>query len=68
MIRLAKEKLTKTNCFEEANKQKFPPFILAENEFIEINLVDNLNTRTLQLVLEFIYTDQISSLNGRGKI
>ena len=43
-----------------------PSFILSQDEFIEIK-INGENSEALKLVLEFLYTDRIMSLEGRGK-
>jgi hypothetical protein len=44
---------------------KAPPFILNAGEYIEIK-INGENSEALKLVLEFLYTDRIMSLEGRG--
>lgn len=41
-----------------------PPFILSPGEYIEIKL-NGENSEALKLVLEFLYTDRIMSLEGK---
>ena len=42
-----------------------PPFILNYDEYIEIN-IKNENSEALKILLEFIYSDSILSLKGKG--
>jgi hypothetical protein len=61
---------TSTNSIlsiEEAKSAiKAPPFVLNPGECIEIKINDE-NSKALKLVLEFLYTDRIMSLEGRGQ-
>ncbi|RNA42331.1 leucine-zipper-like transcriptional regulator 1 [Brachionus plicatilis] len=49
---------------EEQRKSKSPPFCLNEDEFIEIRINEE-NAEALKMLLEFLYTDRIVSLEGR---
>ena len=80
MIKLAKDKLKPTgtlsafvslgssanslSSLEEQRWIKSPPFVLNQEEFIEIKINEE-NSEALRMVLEFLYTDRIVSLEGR---
>jgi hypothetical protein len=42
-----------------------PPFYLDENEQIEIQIENEDSTAPLKILLEFLYTDKIVSLEGK---
>jgi hypothetical protein len=47
------------------NTAKLPPFYLNTDELIEIKINCD-NSDSLRIVLEFLYTDRLLSLEGRG--
>lgn len=49
---------------EEQRKIKLPPFCLNQDEFIEVRINEE-NAQALKMVMEFLYTDRIVSLEGR---
>ncbi len=50
-----------------SSSSSFPPFCLNNpDEYVEIR-ASNENAESMRLVLEFLYTDQIVSLEGRGE-
>jgi hypothetical protein len=55
---LGSEDLNKTQIVDK------PPFLLNPGEYIEIK-ISNENPEAMKLVLEFLYTDRIMSLEGR---
>jgi hypothetical protein len=57
LIKIAKEKL---NQIQDSK----PPFIIDAETFVEIKLNEE-NSSTLKVVLEFLYTDRIISLEGK---
>ena len=44
-----------------------PPFVLPSDKSIQIKL-DEEKAETVRIVLEFLYTDRIISLEGKGKL
>lgn len=50
---------------EDSKMIKQPPFILNQDECIEIKISDQ-NSEALRIALEFLYTDRIISLEGHG--
>jgi hypothetical protein len=51
---------------QQTNATKLPPFYLNTDEFLEIKLNCD-NSDALRIVLEFLYTDRLLSLEGRGE-
>ena len=63
LIKLAKDKLPQSPILNH-DHFKAPPFILSQDSHIEIKLADE-RSDALKIVLEFLYTDRIISLEGK---
>jgi hypothetical protein len=66
LIKLTKNKMIKSilNTDETSLINRMPPFYLNQDEIIEIKLPDE-KIDALKIVLEFLYTDRILSLEGK---
>jgi hypothetical protein len=51
----------------EIEMSKHLPFNLKQKSFIEIRINDKCSSAAFKILLEFIYTDRIVSLEGKGK-
>jgi len=63
LIKIAKDKLPQSPILSH-DHFKTPPFILTQDSYIEIKLADE-RSDALRIVLEFLYTDRIISLEGK---
>ena len=64
---LKKDVLKSTSSKEDAKLADMPPFYLETDEFIPI-FINSVHVDPLKIVLEFLYTDRIVSLEGKGKL